>query len=115
MSRFKQVPHVETRATIELSEVEMRALEAMVGYGVQPFLDMFYQHLGKHYMQPYEAGIRSLFNTIGRDIPSVLRRADAARQAFALDEPVIRSRKDHEALIQRVRDAALSASQQQEG
>lgn len=102
MGRFKQIPHVETRATIEFSEVEMRALDAMIGYGIQPFLDVFYKHLGKHYMQPHEAGMRSLFKTIGSDIPAVLRRADAARQAFALDDPVIRSKEDHEALIARL-------------
>ncbi len=102
MKRFIQQPYVETRATIELSEVEMRALEALIGYGVQPFLDVFYQHMGKHYLRPHEAGIRSLFKTIGSDIPDVLRRADAARQAFALDEPVIRSRKEHDELIARL-------------
>lgn len=102
MKRFTQQPYVETRATIELSEVEMRALEALIGYGVQPFLDVFYQHMGKHYLRPHEAGIRSLFKTIGSDIPDVLRRADAARQAFALDEPVIRSKKEHDELIARL-------------
>ncbi|MCW3151914.1 hypothetical protein N8H69_05165 [Achromobacter spanius] len=102
MKRFIQQPYVETRATIELSEVEMRALEALIGYGVQPFLDVFYQHMGKHYLRPHEAGIRSLFKTIGSDIPDVLRRADAARQAFALDEPVIRSKKEHDELIARL-------------
>jgi hypothetical protein len=102
MKRFIQQPYVETRATIELSEVEMRALEALIGYGVQPFLDVFYQHMGKHYLRPHEAGIRSLFKTIGSDIPDVLRRADAARQAFALDDPVIRSKKEHDELIARL-------------
>lgn len=102
MKRFIQQPYVETRATIELSEVEMRALEALIGYGVQPFLDVFYQHMGKHYLRPHEAGIRSLFKAIGSDIPDVLRRADAARQAFALDDPVIRSKKEHDELIARL-------------
>ncbi len=102
MKRFIQQPYVETRATIELSEVEMRALEALIGYGVQPFLDVFYQHMGNHYLRPHEAGIRSLFKTIGSDIPDVLRRADAARQAFALDDPVIRSKKEHDELIARL-------------
>lgn len=110
MKRFIQQPHVETRATIELSEVEMRALEAMVGYGVQPFLNMFYQYMGKHYMQPHEAGIRSLFKTIGQDIPGILHRADAARKAFALEDPVIRPRKEHDALI-----ASLTAQQSGQG
>ncbi len=111
MRRLIQAPHVETRATIELSEMEMRALDALIGYGIQPFLDVFYKNLGKHYMQPCEAGLRSLFKTLGSEIPNVLRRADAARQAFALEEPVIRSRKEHEALIGRVRANAQQKSQ----
>ena len=110
MKRFIQQPHVETRATIELSEVEMRALDAMIGYGIEPFLEVFYKYLGKHYMQPHEAGMRSFFKTIGCDIPDILRRADAARQAFALDDPVIRSRKEHDALI-----ARLTAQPAQQG
>lgn len=102
MTRFFQQPRVETRATIELSEVEMRALDAMIGYGINPFLEVFYKHLGKHYMQPHEAGMRSLFKTIGSDIPAILHRADAARTAFVLEDPVIRSRKEHDALIARL-------------
>jgi hypothetical protein len=110
MSRFRQQPHVETRATIELSEVEMRALDALIGYGIDPFLEVFYKHLGKHYLQPHEAGMRSLFKTIASDIPAVLRRADVARQAFALHDPVIRSKEDHEALLDRVRKQATQGA-----
>ncbi|WP_199770998.1 hypothetical protein [Achromobacter sp. AONIH1] len=110
MSRFRQQPHVETRATIELSEVEMRALYALICYGIDPFLEVFYKYMGKHYMKPHEAGMRSLFKTIGSDIPAVLRRADVARQAFALHDPVIRSKEDHEALLDRVRKQATQGA-----
>lgn len=111
MRRLIQAPHVETRATIELSEMEMRALDALIGYGIQPFLDVFYKNLGKHYMQPCEAGLRSLFKTLGSEIPSVLRRADAAREAFALDAPVIRSKKEHDELIARLIEKAKKNDQ----
>ncbi|MHA7124265.1 hypothetical protein ACWV16_26540 [Achromobacter xylosoxidans] len=102
MKRFIQQPHVETRATIELSEIEMRALDALIGYGIEPFLEVFYKYLGKHYMQPHEAGLRTLFKTIGSEIPAVLKRADAARQAFALDRPIVRSKTEHDGLIVRL-------------
>ncbi|WP_176461495.1 hypothetical protein [Bordetella genomosp. 1] len=112
MSRFRQAPRVEAHATIELTEEEMRALDALVGYGIEPFLQVFYQNMGESYLRPHEQGLRSLFETVSYDIPAVLRRADAARKAFVLDRPVIRSQADHDALIARVQAAA---QQRQEG
>lgn len=74
-------PKVEVSATLTLTEEEMRAFDALVGYGVDAFLKVFYEHLGKSYMERHEAGLRSLFATQG--IATILRRADAARQAFS--------------------------------
>ncbi|WMD23339.1 hypothetical protein RAS12_13500 [Achromobacter seleniivolatilans] len=102
MNRFTQQPRVETRATIELSEVEMRALKALVDYGPDAFLRNFYKVMGECYLRPHEAGIRTLFATVEREIPIVLRRADAARKAFALQDPIIHSRKEHDELIARL-------------
>ena len=102
MSRLIQQPKVEVSATIKLTETELRALEALVGYGTDSFLEIFYKHMGKHYLQPHEAGIKSLFDVIRTDLNPILQRADAAKKAFALRDPVIRSRVDHDALIQHV-------------
>jgi hypothetical protein len=52
---------VEFKVTLELNEAEARALEAIIGYGYQPFLKMFYEHMGKSYLSPYEKGAISLF------------------------------------------------------
>lgn len=104
-----QVPKVEVSATIKLTEPELRALDALVGYGDQPFLDAFYKLLGKHYMQPHEAGIRSLFAVIRAELNPILARADAAKQAFSLRDPIVRSRADHEAMIQRLTDTKKEA------
>lgn len=105
-----QAPHVEVSATIKLNEVELRALEALVGYGDAPFLKVFYENMGKHYLQPHEAGIKSLFAVIREDLAPILARADAAKKAFALRDPVIRSREDHDALIERVQAQAKSGT-----
>lgn len=102
MTRLIQQPRVEVSAIIKLTEVELRALEALVGYGTDPFLKVFYEVMGKHYLQPHEAGIRSLFDVIKSDLNPILDRADAAKKAFALHDPVIRSRKDHDALVERI-------------
>jgi hypothetical protein len=81
-SRIVEMPRVEVSVSIKLNEAEMRALDALVGYGTDSFLQVFYEKLGKSYMQPHEAGLRSLFSAVSENIPAILRRADAARKAF---------------------------------
>lgn len=71
---------VTLRAAIELDEHELGALDALVGYGVDPFLKVFYEKLGKAYMQPHEAGLRSLFEKIRAEVPSALRKVHDARK-----------------------------------
>jgi hypothetical protein len=51
--------------TQTFTEAEARALDALVGYGFEPFLKVFYAHMGRHYMEPHEAGLRKLFESIG--------------------------------------------------
>lgn len=53
---------VEFKVTLELTENEARALEAIIGYGHEAFLKVFYQHLGSHYLKPYEKSAISLFD-----------------------------------------------------
>ena len=62
--------------TFEVSESEARALEAMVGYGFDAFKNVFYEKLGKHYMQPHEAGLKSLFSTITKNVNKSLKEID---------------------------------------
>lgn len=82
MAEIIQRPSVEVRATMEFNEVELRALGALVGYGIDPFLRVFYEKLGEHYMKPHEAGLRTLFKAISSVVPGVLERADEARYVF---------------------------------
>lgn len=67
-----------------ISESEARALDALAGYGDDAFIKQFYEHLGKHYMEPHEKGLRLFLKTIreGSGIGSVLSRMDDARQVF---------------------------------
>lgn len=82
MAEIVQRPKVDVSATFSLNEAEMRAMDALVGYGVDGFLEVFYRQLGKAYMQPHEAGLRSLFKSIRETVPGILQRTDAARKAF---------------------------------
>ena len=83
MAEIIQRPKVEVSATMSFSEPELRALDALVGYGVDPFLKVFYEKMGKSYMQPHEQGLRTLFESIRESVPSILRRADDARAVFS--------------------------------
>ena len=74
--------------TLELDEEELRALDALAGYGIKPFLEVFYKSLGKAYLQPHEDGLRRLFETIRRDVPPALRRVDNARELLSQQDNV---------------------------
>ena len=66
---------------LELTETEARALEAMVGYGTQSFLDTFYK-MGTYYMKPYESGIFTLFESVKNQIRPSLYKVDCAKKAI---------------------------------
>jgi hypothetical protein len=83
MSELKMhKPRVVVETTMVLSEDEVAALEALAGYGTEEFLRVFYERLGKNYLRPHEAGLRSLFATIRRDAPTILHGAKKARAAL---------------------------------
>jgi hypothetical protein len=82
MAEIIQLPKVEVTATMSFSEAELRALDALVGYGSDAFLKVFYEKLGKHYMQPHEAGLRTLFESVRGVVPGILSRTDDARRVF---------------------------------
>lgn len=90
-------PQINSRITVEvqalLTEEEVRALDALVGYGIEPFLKVFYEKLGEAYMRPHEKGLRSLFETINKKIIPELLHIDAAREYL--------SRRDHYELARR--------------
>lgn len=78
-------PTIMANITIRLTEPEAAALDAIVGYGADEFLKVFYEHLGKGYLAPHESGLRSLFDSVRAGDASVqlfLRKAKEAREIF---------------------------------
>ncbi len=65
--------------TLELNESEVRALDGIFGYDVEIFLRVFYERMGKAYVQPHEQGVRSLHQTIRGILGGPLRTIDKAR------------------------------------
>lgn len=76
MADIKITTKVEITATIEFTENQLAALDAMAGYGADAFLKAFYVKLGKHYMKPFERDLRELFQKIESDVsPHYARHA----------------------------------------
>lgn len=84
MNNVKVTATVEITATLELTEGQLRALEAMVGYGADAFFRVFYLRLGKHYMGPFEKDFRALFDNINKTVPPALKQIAAIRKQHNL-------------------------------
>lgn len=70
-------------ASIALNETEVRALDALVGYGDEAFLKHFKEKLGEAYIRAHEAGLKSFFAAVRRDVLPALRDIDEARRDLA--------------------------------
>jgi DNA-directed RNA polymerase alpha subunit len=80
--KIKSTSSLEVNIILKLTETEARALKAITVYGAKPFLEVFYEKLGKSYLQPYEKGVISLFETIDQELPQHLKKADDARNIW---------------------------------
>lgn len=79
-------PEIKLTATLELNEIEIRALDGIFGYDVEAFLKAFYEKMGAAYVKPFEAGVRSLHETMRRELAAPLAAVQKARNelGFAL-------------------------------
>ena len=85
MAKIGCRPNIAATITLHLSEQEAGALDALVGYGFKSFIETFYKHLGKAYLEPYEDGLRSLFESVRHgdaSVHSFLEKANQARAVF---------------------------------
>lgn len=82
MAKLTQQPAVTVEATFTVSEAELRALDALAGYGDDAFIKVFYEELGTSYMKPHEAGLREFLQTVRNFAPTIIRRTNDARKAF---------------------------------
>lgn len=77
---------VEVRFSVRvlnLTESECRALDALVGYGDNAFLDVFGKQLGEHYMRDHEGGLRDFFATVRTQILPGLSQIDRLRKCIS--------------------------------
>jgi len=76
--------NVEITASLTLNEGQLRALDALAGYGDEAFLKAFYIKLGKSYMQPFERDLRELFAAIRAEVPSALAGIEECRKSLGV-------------------------------
>lgn len=82
MAQITELPVVVVTAKFTVTEGELRALEALAGYGDDAFIRTFYKEMGETYLKPHEQHLREFLKSI-RDIAGpILNRADKARAAF---------------------------------
>lgn len=86
MAKLTPQATIEFQVHFSISEVEARALEAMVGYGSDAFIEVFYEKLGRAYMERHEKGLRTLFESIKNVVPSTLHKIDEARKVLKLPQ-----------------------------
>lgn len=82
MAQIVELPVVSITAKFTVTEGELRALDALAGYGDDAFIKTFYEKMGKTYLEPHEKDLRIFLKSI-RDIASpILSRANEARKVF---------------------------------
>lgn len=82
MAKIVQRATIEASAVFTVDEEEMRALDALVGYGFKGFIETFKKHMGESYMRGHEDGLQRFFESVRGQIPGILARADDARDVF---------------------------------
>lgn len=73
-------PVLDVKIALELTEGEARALDALAGYDFKAFTEVFYKHMGKHYLEPHEGHLRSLFEKIRKNFGPVLLQTEQIRK-----------------------------------
>jgi len=96
MAEIVGQPNVNLDLTFRINEAEARALDDLAGYGDDAFISVFYEKLGKSYMEKHEAGLRSFLCSVRKFLPSELSKLDKARKAFLGQEGRVGLRDNRE-------------------
>lgn len=82
MAKLIAKPTIEMSILFELTEEEAVALDALAGYGADAFLKVFYEKMGRVYLERHEKGLRSLFSSVQVTLPKYKQKIDDARKVF---------------------------------
>jgi hypothetical protein len=82
MAQIIAKPKIELELWFKVNEAEARALKELSDYNVDSFLEHFYAHLGKCYMEQHEDGLRQFLTSVRGIVAGPLSDLDDARKVF---------------------------------
>jgi hypothetical protein len=94
MAKITERPNVGMTMVFTVDEGEARALDALAGYGDDAFIEIFYEQLGKAYMEKHEADLRRFLRSIHEQVPGYLRLLDEARDVFNREKVAVKKRNE---------------------
>lgn len=80
MATASSRPIITVAVSFTVDEEEIRALDALAGYGDDGFVKAFYEKLGTAYMRDHEQGLRRFLKTIRGIAGPAIARVDEARK-----------------------------------
>lgn len=83
MTKVNNTVNIQFSTTITLTEMEIRALDALVGYGDEAFIRAFKENLGSYYIENYTDGLVSFFNAVRGQVLPAMRQIDGIRELVA--------------------------------
>lgn len=66
----------EVKINFSLTVKQASALQALSVYGADSFLETFYKHMGKAYLQPFEKELREVFAFLKDPLANEIERAN---------------------------------------
>jgi len=84
---FKNGVEVHFKTKITISECAGRALDALVGYGDDAFIEAFKKNLGTHYIRDHEKGLKEFFSIVRKEVIPQLHTVDNLRKMSNLPCP----------------------------
>lgn len=85
MAKIVSRPNLEITVCFTVDEAEARALDALAGYGDDAFIKVFYEKLGKAYMEEHEAGLRSFLKSVRSCVRPAIDMVSNARKLLLED------------------------------
>lgn len=79
--KYNNGVQVTYTANIQISECSARALDALVGYGDDAFIEEFKTKLGTDYIRDHVTGLKEFFAQIRSEVIPQIRLVDNLRKA----------------------------------
>ncbi|HLD89415.1 MAG TPA: hypothetical protein VI911_00085 [Patescibacteria group bacterium] len=74
------IMEVNMNIRLFITKEEAKALQGIVGYGADAFLEVFHPKLGKAYLKDHETAMRSLFHKLHTELPIEVAKIEKAEK-----------------------------------